>query len=347
MKILKVVDFSDWNIIAYQLLHLAIELKKKGEAVSVLCPQGSRLYAECIKNQIHVNYLDFLFKFGRIKDKDYDIIHFYGTKSLSNLTYKLAGKNKKIVFSHMKLLSKSLSKIEDIQQYVDKFIVPSQSFHDNLREASIPAEKIFTIPPAIRLTRWESAMRVKAMMFKARPYQIINVSMDQSLKEQRFFLKIAKKIMEIFPEDVLFTLLGNTSDKLRNMAREIGVSSKINILDNRKDVPELMAIAHVFVKTTFIDSLSLSVIEAQASGVPCVLPRLKGLSDFTLDGKNGILVEPGNIDSYADSIIKILKDPALTLQISKFAFDYVDNNMSADISANLLLSVYEDILSKK
>ena len=188
-------------------------------------------------------------------------------------------------------------------------------------------------------------MRVKSMMFKARPYQIISVSMDKSLKEQTFFLKIAKRIMEVFPEDVLFTLLGNTSAKLRDIAREMQVSSKVNILANRKDVPELMAIAHVFVKTTFIDSLSLSVIEAQASGIPCIIPRLKGLSDFTLDGKNGILVEPGNINSYANAIIKILKDSKLTSEISKFAFDYIDNNMATDISANLLSSVYEDVLS--
>ena len=345
MKILKVVDFSEWNIIAYQALHLAIELKKKGDAVSVLCPQGSRLYAECIKNQIFVNYLDFLFKFGVIKDKDYDIIHFYGSKSFSNLTYKFAGKDRKIVFSHMKFLNKNVSKFKGIARYVDKFIVPSQSFYDNLREIAIAEKKIFIISPAIKLTRWESAMRVKSMMFMARPYQIISVSMDKSLKEQTFFLKIAKRIMEVFPEDVLFTLLGNTSASLRDIAREMEVSSKINILANRKDVPELMAIAHVFVKTTFIDSLSLSVIEAQASGIPCIIPRLKGLSDFTLDGKNGILVEPGNINSYANAIIKILKDSKLTSEISKFAFDYIDNNMATDISANLLSSVYEDVLS--
>ncbi len=344
MKILKVVDSLQWDIVAYHVLHLSIELKKKGVDVFVLCPRGSRLYAECIKKQISVNYLDFLFKFGVIKNKNYDIIHFYGTKSFSNLTYRLAGKDKKIVFSHMKFLDKSLPKLKSIEEYVSKFIVPSESFHDNLREVSIAEENIFTIAPAVKLTRWESAMRVKSMMFKTKPYQIVSISMDKSLKEQAFFLAIAKRITEVFPENVLFTLLGNTSAKLRDMAREMGVSSKINILADRKDMPEFMAIAHIFVKTTFIDSLSLSVIEAQASGVPCVLPRLKGLSDSIVNEKNGVLVEPGNIDSYADTIIKILKDSSLTLQISQNSFDFVDNNMSMDIVSNILLSVYEDVL---
>ncbi|MCG2726218.1 MAG: glycosyltransferase family 4 protein [Elusimicrobia bacterium] len=347
MKILKIVDFSEWNIISYQVLYLAVELKKKGVDVSVLCPQGSRLYAECVKNQIHADFLGFLFKFGMVKNKNYDIIHFYSPKSFSGLTYKFVGKNKKIVFSHMKFLNKSLPKLRSIEKYIAKFIVPSKSFYDNLREVSIAKENIFTILPAIKITRWESAMRVKLMMFNKTPYQIVSISMDKSLKEQFLFLKIAKRALEIFPEDISFTLLGNTSEKLRDMARKIGVSPKINILGNRNDVPEFMAIAHIFVKTTLIDSLSLSLIEAQASGVPCIIPRLKGLGDFTLDGKNGILVEPGNIDSYASAIIKILKDSALALKISKGAFDFIDNNMSIDIAANLLLSVYEDILTER
>ena len=347
MKILKIVDFPEWNIISYQVLHLAVELKKRGVNVFVLCPQGSRLYAECVKNQIPANFLGFLFKFGVVKNKDYDIIHFYSPKSLSNLTYKFAGKNKKIIFSYMKFLNKSLLKLRDIEKYIAKFIVPSKSFYDNLCEIPIAKENIFTIIPAIKTTRWESAMRVKPMMFNTKPYQIVSISMDKSLKEQFLFLKIAKRVLEIFPEDVLFTLLGNTSSKLRDMARELGISSKVNILADRKDVPEFMAIAHVFIKTTFIDSLSLSLIEAQASGVPCVIPRLKGLSDFTLNGKNGILVEPGNIDSYSNGIIKILKDTVLSLRISNGAFNYVDNNMSINIAANLLLSVYEEVLVKR
>lgn len=345
MKILKIVDFSEWDIVSYQVLYLAEELKKKGMDVTVLCPAGTRLYAECIKKRIDVNPLNILFKFGMIESKHFNIVHFYSPKNLSSLVYsKLSSKNKKIVFSHMRLGDKNLVKIRSAKKHIERFIVPSKTFYDNLLDVSVPKKSIFTIPLSIKLTRWESAMRVKPIMFKKKPFQVLTISMDKSLREQFLFLKAARKALKIFSEDISFVILGNQDRKLRDMAREMGISSKVDIMENREDVPEIMAISHVFVKTTLTESLSLSLIEAQASGVPCVLPRLNGLSDFTHNNKNGILVEPGNSAEYADAIVRLLKDPELVLKISKSSFDYVEHNMSTDIACNLLLSVYEDLL---
>ena len=155
---------------------------------------------------------------------------------------------------------------------------------------------------------------------------------------------MAKKIIANFTEPITFLLLGEKSDKLRSLLRETGISDKVDILGQRSDVPEVMALLHLFIKISLKEKISLSLIEAQASGVPCILPRIKGLSDFTLNEKNGILVEPGNADAYAKEALKLLRDPALVMKMSKLSFDYVANNMTADIGANLLINLYEEIL---
>jgi glycosyltransferase involved in cell wall biosynthesis len=129
------------------------------------------------------------------------------------------------------------------------------------------------------------------------------------------------------------------------MARDLNISHKVDVLYERNDIPEVMAMMHIFVKTSVRDGLSMALIEAQASGVACVLPRLRGLSDFTVHERNGLLVEPGNHDAYVQSIIHLIENPQLCHNISRMAFDHVNFNMSVPAVANLLERLYEDAMN--
>lgn len=100
---------------------------------------------------------------------------------------------------------------------------------------------------------------------------------------------------------------------------------------------------HIYAKTSRRAGLSMSVIEAQASGVTCVLPRLRGVSDYTVHERNGLIVPPEDPRECARAVIRLISDPGACRNISSMAFDYVSNNMSVPVVANLLLRLYEDI----
>jgi len=342
MKIVKIVDSNEWDIASHQALLLASEIQKKKHKVSVICPKGTRLFAECIKNNITVEELGISGRFGLVDRENCDIIHFYNTKDFPNFAYKFYSKKHKLVFSHFDLSEKK--KISKIAKFISRFIAPAPTYSENLFECGVPKVKITTVYPCVRLTRWESAMRIKSLMFEKTPYQIVTVSFDKTLKEQETFLKAAKLIAGALDKPFSFVLLGEKNEMIRELARREEISEKVDILGFRDDLPEVMALAHIFIKTNVKPSISLSLIEAQASGVPCVVPRIPGLSDFTVNGKNGILVEPGNPKAYAAAALKILKNPDFMLKLSKFSFDFTANNLACEVARNMLLCVYEDIL---
>jgi glycosyltransferase involved in cell wall biosynthesis len=91
----------------------------------------------------------------------------------------------------------------------------------------------------------------------------------------------------------------------------------------------------------------MSLIEAQASGVACVIPRLRGLSDFTVHDRNGLIVEPDDALSCAHAVTRLINNPDMCHSMSKMAFDYVNNNMSLPVVVNLLLRLYEDSLQQQ
>ena len=51
------------------------------------------------------------------------------------------------------------------------------------------------------------------------------------------------------------------------------------------------------------------LLEALASGVPCVTTTVTGNPEIVRDGIEGRLVPPGDPDALADAMIELLRDP--------------------------------------
>ncbi|MGA8302517.1 MAG: glycosyltransferase family 4 protein [Thermoplasmata archaeon] len=76
-----------------------------------------------------------------------------------------------------------------------------------------------------------------------------------------------------------------------------------------ESLPALYASATVAVAPSLYDSFPFSVLEAMASGTPLVASRVGGIPEALTGEDDGILVDPGNSDMLADSLIALLGDP--------------------------------------
>ncbi|MBU2572684.1 MAG: glycosyltransferase family 4 protein [Elusimicrobia bacterium] len=345
MNILNILDSRDWDIVAYQALHMSVQLQKIGHNVILMCPDDTKLYGEAQKYKLAVRALNIRARLGFFEESLYDIIHIYDCASANVMLLKKVSASTRIFMSQIKLGGpKTLERLKVFEPYVTRFIASCPSVQDDFCRAVIASARTFVVPPAINIGRWESAMLIKPAMFLKRPYKVGVISMDHTLKEQEFFLKVAKTVLAALPE-TNFMVVGLRDDKIREMARGLGISHKVDVLWERNDIPEVMAMMHIFVKTSVRDGLSMALVEAQASGVACVIPRVRGLSDYTVHERNGLLVEPGNADAYVQSIIHLIENPQLCHAISKMAYDHVNFNMSVPAVANLLERLYEDSLN--
>jgi glycosyltransferase involved in cell wall biosynthesis len=344
MNILNVCDSPDWDIVSYQALHTAARFSKLGHNAAVHCQKGSRLWAECEKLKVNAKPLPLKAKLGFYETDGWDIVNFYDPSSLSPGFLKKAREASRIFVSQFKLGSdKTFSRLAQLKPFITLFFGACDSVQEELVSAGIEPGHTFMVPPCINIGRWESAMLIKPAMFQKRPYKVGTVSMDTTLREQELFLMMAREVLEVMPE-TNFMLVGVKSDKLRTFARSLDISHKVDILWERNDIPEVMAMMHIYAKTSRRPGLSMSLIEAQASGVTCVIPRLKGLSDFTVNKRNGVIVEPEDPLEMARAVVDLIGNPGVCHNMSKMAFDYVNNNMSSTVVANILLRLYEDAL---
>jgi glycosyltransferase involved in cell wall biosynthesis len=89
----------------------------------------------------------------------------------------------------------------------------------------------------------------------------------------------------------------------------------------------------------------LALMEAMACGKPVVATRVGGIPELVENGTEGILVEAGDVKGIADSITRLLHDPALRSRMGRAGMRRV-KEFSWDSTAKVVLREYERVLQR-
>lgn len=91
-------------------------------------------------------------------------------------------------------------------------------------------------------------------------------------KNHKYLLQILKKILEEVP-DVKLILVGKgeLEDNIQTMARKLGIFNNIIFAGIRSDISSILCAMDVFVFPSLYEGMPNTVIEAQATGLPCVI----------------------------------------------------------------------------
>ena len=109
------------------------------------------------------------------------------------------------------------------------------------------------------------------------------------------------------------------------------------------DVPALLRSLDVLVNASNSEPFGLSVLEAQASGVPVIGTDAGGIPEFVTDGETGLLVAPGRPDDLAASLTRMLDAPVLRSQLAAAARTNVVAHHTLEARANSLAGVYRSV----
>lgn len=100
---------------------------------------------------------------------------------------------------------------------------------------------------------------------------------------------------------------GRKREQLERLIRELELEEKVQLVGFRKDVADFYDAADAFVFPSFREGLSVSLMEAMASGLPVVCSRIRGNIDLIDEDKGGFFFDPADVDSVKVSIGKLMK----------------------------------------
>ena len=86
-----------------------------------------------------------------------------------------------------------------------------------------------------------------------------------------------------------------------------------------KDISAAYAASDMFVSASDSETFGLTFIEAMHTGIPVIGVRRLGPKELIGEGKNGLLVNPGDISGLAAAMEELLDDPVLRKRIGKQA----------------------------
>ncbi len=130
------------------------------------------------------------------------------------------------------------------------------------------------------------------------------------------FLAVAQRLRQ--REDIHFLIVGDGDlrPELESSAAARALGDRVTWTGFRRDLPAIYCASDVVAITSDNEGTPVSLIEAQAAGVPVVTTDVGGARDVVEDEVTGRVLDAEDVSGMADAIAEILDDPALA---SRFA----------------------------
>ncbi len=110
-------------------------------------------------------------------------------------------------------------------------------------------------------------------------------------------------------------------------------------------LPALYAEADIFVAPSLYENLPIRILEAMASECAVVASDVGAVSEAVENGRNGLLVEPGNDKEFSESVLVLLEDEDLRKKLGKNARKSVSEKFSWSKSAQKMAGIYQSIIA--
>jgi glycosyltransferase involved in cell wall biosynthesis len=219
----------------------------------------------------------------------------------------------------VKTKTKLHQKVEwfSLRHFCDRVIsVSEQAGHYHVKVSGAPRGQVTTLYNGIDLSgfadldreRERAAVRAE-LGIPPDANVLVTVAVLRPQKGIQFMIRTLPVILNSHP-NTWYLIVGDGAHRetLVAEADKAGVKERAIFAGMRKDIPRLLAASDVFVLPTLTEALPTVLAEAMAARLPIVASRVGGIPEMVVDGHNGCLVEPQNLEQLRAACIHLLVD---------------------------------------
>lgn len=134
---------------------------------------------------------------------------------------------------------------------------------------------------------------------------------------------------------------------LRRQIEAADLGSRVRLLDQREDVPDLFGAADLVVHTSIRpEPFGMAVIEAMSVGTPVVGPAEGAIAGIVRDDVDGRLYKPRDATALADTIQGLLADPTVRRRLGEGGRRRVVESFSLAKQVERLSAIYERVVGE-
>lgn len=195
-----------------------------------------------------------------------------------------------------------------------------------------------------QLTDEEKRKKRKELGLKEDDYLVITSGDLVKRKNHKMIIE-AFKLLSTSNIHLLICGTGPEEEKLRRLVNRYNLDRVIHFLGFRTDIKELLLLSNVFILASKQEGLPRSVMEAMASGLPCIVTDIRGNRELIDNEKGGYLISLDNTLLMCESIRLLINNPLIRQTFGKYnqskILDYDNSAVTKEIE-QIYRKVLED-----
>lgn len=171
------------------------------------------------------------------------------------------------------------------------------------------------------------------------------------IKNHSFFLKVIEQLLEKGVLNIKVFIVGDGSERelIEKMSNSLNTKygQKITLTSWIFDIATFNKGMDIICLTSDNEGTPVSLIEAQASGLPVISTDVGGVRDIVLDGESGFITKLGDIETYVEKLRLLVENEKLRVKFAATGRDFVTSRFNYERLAKDMSAYYRELLKKE
>ncbi len=218
-------------------------------------------------------------------------------------------------------LDATLFRLREKVRYADFIVAISRFGRSQVMLFSDPADwdRVEVCPLGIDPDQFPPVLRRRP---PGEPFQLLAIGQLAAAKGLPVLLKAVARLARR-GRRVILSLIGDGPLRatLEAQAASLGIPSQVRFegFRNNADLPLYFAQTDAVVMPSFAEGVPVVLMEAMASGLPCIASRITGIPELIEDGVSGLLTVPADEEDIATAIERLMDDGELCRRLGEAA----------------------------
>lgn len=234
-------------------------------------------------------------------------------------------------------------------RFADITVVPSAGLRrEILANPRIAPERVRVLYPGIDFNGLERAATVSlpqktiSWLNQRTGPLVVQAAMLRPEKGHLFMLDVIAQLSSRFA-GLRYVIAGDGEqhERIAERISELGLTESVLLAGLMNPVAPLLKCADLVVMPSFYEPLGMAQSEALVLGVPVVASNVGGIPETVTDGETGLLVEPGNLDEWTNTLAWALHNLSRMRRMAQEGGKQVRSQFSVEANLAKLLQLIE------
>jgi colanic acid/amylovoran biosynthesis glycosyltransferase len=286
--------------------------------------------------------------------EDYDVLHcHFGCNGEFGALLKLLGIQARVVTTfHGYDIREGLEQGSHIYRRLfeagDCILSISRYNEKNLKLLGLTPGKIVYHPVGIDLAKF--TWREPRSGDSGGPVRMVTVARLSEEKGLEHGLRALKLVVDRLADHrILWTILGTgpLAGPLEALAEELGIRESVRFRGEatQQEVIRQLQESDIFILPSLAEALPVSLMEAQAVGLPAVTTRVGSTDEIVTDGESGFIVPPGDPEALAEKLLFLATHPGAWTAFAEAGRKRVEQTFDIHRLNDRLIEIFRGVLA--